>query len=227
MKIYTQTGMSKFFTHACRCKGSIFFKNPKSGIILEKYKKGVSRMLKTAKYAFADSLKKMLETKTLEHITVTDIVQDCGTTRQAFYYHFTDIYSLLEWIYMNEAASLLENHRDVDTWQQGYQLILHWMLNNKQLVVNTFRSISREYLETFMYNWLFPMIYEVVEKLAVGLNVTKENKEFIARFYTLAIIAISLDWVRTGMKEAPEAIVWQVETIMKDNFTRSLEKYAQ
>lgn len=184
-------------------------------------------MLKTAKYAFADSLKKMLEEKTLEHITVTDIVQDCGTTRQAFYYHFSDIYSLLEWIYMNEAASLLKNHHDIDTWQQGYQLILDWIQSNRQLVINTYRSIRREYLETFIYNWLFPMLYDVVEKLAVGLYVKKENKEFIARFYTLSLIAISLDWVRTGMKETSEDIVWQVETVMKDNFARSLEKYAE
>lgn len=187
----------------------------------------MSRMLKTAKYAFADSLKKMLETKTLENITVTHIVQDCGTSRQAFYYHFNDIYSLLEWIYLNEAASLLENNRDIDTWQQGFQLILNWMLNNKSLVVNTYRSISREYLETFTYNWLYPMLVEVVNKLAAYLNVQKNNKEFIARFYTLAFIAISLDWVRTGMKETPETIVWQLEIIMKDNFMHALEKYSE
>jgi probable dihydroxyacetone kinase regulator len=182
-------------------------------------------MLKTAKYAFADSLKKMLETKTLGHITVTDIVQDSGTTRQAFYYHFSDIYSLLEWIYIQEAEALLQNHRDIDTWQQGYRQILDWMQSNKQLVVNTFRSISREYLETFMYNWLFPMLYDVVKKLASDLAVSTENKKFIARFYTLSLIAVSLDWVRTGMKEAPETIAWQVEMIMKDNFARALEKY--
>lgn len=79
----------------------------------------------------------MLETKTLEHITVTDIVQDCGTTRQAFYYHFDDIYSLLEWVYIQETASLLENHRDINTWQQGYRLILNWIYGNKQLVIST------------------------------------------------------------------------------------------
>lgn len=204
----------------------LFFPKLKGDIILAS-RKGGYHMLKTAKYAFADSLKKMLEEKTLEHITVTDIVQDCGTTRQAFYYHFSDIYSLLEWIYMNEAASLLKNHHDIDTWQQGYQLILDWMQSNRQLVINTYRSIRREYLETFIYNWLFPMLYDVVEKLAVGLYVKKENKEFIARFYTLSLIAISLDWVRTGMKETSEDIVWQVETVMKDNFARSLEKYAE
>jgi probable dihydroxyacetone kinase regulator len=187
----------------------------------------MSQMLKTAKYAFADSLKKMLETKTLENITVTNIVQDCGTSRQAFYYHFNDIYNLLEWIYLNEATSLLENNHDFHTWQQGYHLILNWMLNNKPLVVNTYRSISRDYLETFMYNWLFPMLEEVVNKLATGLNVQNENKEFIARFYTLAFIVISLDWVRTGMKETPEAIVWQLEVIVKDNFMHALEKYAE
>lgn len=183
-------------------------------------------MLKTAKYMFADSLKKMLETKTLDHITVTDIAEDCGTTRQAFYYHFSDIYGLLEWIYQQEAVPLLENHRDINTWPQGYRLLLNWMQNNRRLVVNTFRSISREYLETFIYSQLYPMFYAVVDKLAVSLTVQEENKAFIARFYTLSLVAISLDWVRTGMKERPEAIAWQVEGVMKDNFVHALENYS-
>jgi len=37
--------------------------------------------MKTAEYAMAESLKKMLETKTLDHITVTDIAKDCNITR--------------------------------------------------------------------------------------------------------------------------------------------------
>ena len=69
------------------------------------------------------------------------------------------------------------------------------------------------------------MIFEVVETLSTALNVKKENKEFIARFYTLSLVAVSLDWVRTGMKEPPESIVWQVEIIMKDSCMRALEKY--
>ena len=35
--------------------------------------------------------------KPLSKITVTDITEDCGISRMTFYYHFKDIYDLVEW----------------------------------------------------------------------------------------------------------------------------------
>ena len=183
-------------------------------------------MLKNAKEVFAESLKKMLEKKALDHITVKDIVEDCGVSRQAFYYHFTDIYDLVEWIFVEEASAALANNRDIDTWQQGYCRVLQQMRENKNLVINTYRSTSREYLERFMYKVLYQVIYTVVEEQATGLSVDKKHKEFIAHFYSLAVIAMGIDWVRTGMKEDPEDIVDQVATLVKGDFKNVLQKYA-
>lgn len=183
-------------------------------------------MYKNAKEAFAESLKKMLEKKALDHITVKDIVEDCGVSRQAFYYHFKDIYDLVEWIFIEEASAALANNRDIDTWQHGYCQVLVRLRDNKPLVVNAYRSISREYLETFMYNVLFHVIYPVVEEQAEGMNVESRHKEFIAHFYSLAVVAMGLDWVRTGMKEDPEEIAEQVAMLVKGDFKKALKKYA-
>ena len=55
-------------------------------------------MSQTTKRALAQSLKHLMEQKPLEKITVVDISEDCGVNRQTFYYHFQDIYDLIEWI---------------------------------------------------------------------------------------------------------------------------------
>jgi probable dihydroxyacetone kinase regulator len=183
-------------------------------------------MMKTAKYAFAESLKRMLEKTTLNHITVKDIVEDCGVSRQAFYYYFTDIYDLLEWIYIQETNEALADNADINTWQRGYCQILLRLQQNRSLTMNTFLSVRREYLENFMYRVLFDFIYPVVETQAQGMNVAKEHKEFIARFYSLAFNAVALDWIRKGMKEEPEAIVEQIAVLVKGDFQKVLEKYA-
>ena len=184
-------------------------------------------MLKNSKEIFAESLKKMLEKEPLDHVTVKDIVEDCGVSRQAFYYHFKDIYDLVEWIFVEEASAALANNRDIDTWQQGYCHVLMRLRDNKNLVINAYRSISREYLETFMYNALFHVIYPVVEEQAEGMNVENKHKEFIAHFYSLAVVAMGLDWVRTGMKEDPEEIAGQVAMLVKGDFKKALNKYAK
>ena len=53
-------------------------------------------MSEITKKALAASLKKLLEQKTLDKITVVDLAEDCGVNRQTFYYHFQDIYDLVE-----------------------------------------------------------------------------------------------------------------------------------
>ena len=49
------------------------------------------------KQALEESLKKLLLVKPLDKITINDLTNDCGISRMAFYYHFKDIYDLVEW----------------------------------------------------------------------------------------------------------------------------------
>ena len=54
-------------------------------------------MSQVTKRALEASLKKLLLEKPLHKITVSDITEDCGINRMTFYYHFKDIYDLVEW----------------------------------------------------------------------------------------------------------------------------------
>ena len=49
------------------------------------------------KRALEQSLKNLLLQKPLSKITISDIADDCGINRMTFYYHFKDIYDLIEW----------------------------------------------------------------------------------------------------------------------------------
>jgi AcrR family transcriptional regulator len=58
--------------------------------------------------------------KPLDKITVIDIVTDCGVNRQTFYYHFQDIYDLIEWLFLDEASVALAGQKTYETWEQGF-----------------------------------------------------------------------------------------------------------
>ena len=68
-------------------------------------------MSQTTKRALAASLKHLLLQKPLNKITINDIAEDCGISRMTFYYHFKDIYDLVEWSCMEDAARALEGKR--------------------------------------------------------------------------------------------------------------------
>ena len=49
-------------------------------------------MAVNAKSMIADAFIKLSGEKNIDKITVKDIVDECGISRQSFYYHFQDIY---------------------------------------------------------------------------------------------------------------------------------------
>ena len=85
-------------------------------------------MSQVTKRALAASLTKLLSQKPLDKVTVKDIIEDCGVNRQTFYYHFKDIYDLVDWIFLEMASEFLEGKETYDTWQQGFTQILYGVL---------------------------------------------------------------------------------------------------
>lgn len=182
-------------------------------------------MAQTTKKALAASLKRLLKVKTLDKVTVTDIAEDCEVNRQTFYYHFQDIYDLIEWIYTNDADKALDGKKTYDTWQQGFLQIFEYVQENKAFVINTYHSISREHLERFLYNETYHLIMDVVEEQAAGMNVREDDKAFIADIYKFAFVGLMLEWVGKGMKEEPEKIIGRLSLLMEGTITNALERF--
>ncbi|WP_312694009.1 TetR/AcrR family transcriptional regulator [Caproiciproducens sp.] len=182
-------------------------------------------MSQITKMALAASLKKMLATKPLDKITVIDIVEDCGVNRQTFYYHFKDIYDLVEWIYTIEAAKAIGNKRTYDTWQEGFLHIFQYVFENKTFVSNTYHSLSREHLERYLYDETYDLLISVVEEKAAGIPVNQDDKRFIANFYKYAFTGLMLEWIRTGMKEDPSLIIERLSILIHGDIAKTLEKF--
>ena len=81
-------------------------------------------MAQTTKRALEASLKKLLLRKPLNKITINDITEDCGVNRMTFYYHFKDIYDLVDWILVEDATEALEGHQDFETWSDAFRDML-------------------------------------------------------------------------------------------------------
>ena len=80
-------------------------------------------MSNTTKRALEASLKKLLLQKPLDKITIQDLTTDCGISRMAFYYHFKDIYDLVEWSCYEDASKALHGKKTYETWQEGLMQI--------------------------------------------------------------------------------------------------------
>lgn len=179
-------------------------------------------MSNITKRALEASLKNLLLQKPLNKITVADIANDCGINRMTFYYHFKDIYDLIEWSCVEDATKALEGKKTYDTWQEGFLNIFNAVLDNKPFIMNVYRSVSREQIEMYLYKLTYNLLIDVVNEKSVGMAVSDEDKKFIADFYKYAFVGIMLNWIRNDMKEEPKQIVDRLSVLIHGNITRTL-----
>ncbi len=183
-------------------------------------------MSQITKNALAASLKRLLSKKELSKITITNITEECGVNRQTFYYHFKDIYDLLEWIFTNEVIEEIDNEKEED-WQQKFIYIFEYVIKNKEFIKNIYNSGSKEYFLKFVYKQTNLLIINFIEKEYKNKKVKEENKKFIANFYKYGFVGIMEEWIETGMKKNPKEIVSKLNDIIEGDIERALEKLSK
>ena len=65
-------------------------------------------MTQVTKRALEEALKRLLLEKPLSKITIQDLADECGISRMTFYYHFKDIYDLVEWSFVEDANAIFQ-----------------------------------------------------------------------------------------------------------------------
>ena len=182
-------------------------------------------MSQITKRALEQSLKNLLQQKPLSKITISDITEDCGISRMTFYYHFKDIYDLVEWACAEDAARALQNKKTYDTWQQGFVQIFHAVRENKIFMMNVYRCVNREQVEKYLVPLTDQLIMGVITERAAGMTVREADQQFIAQVYSYAFVGIMLDWIRDDMRADPEELVNRLAMVIRGGITQALERF--
>ena len=154
-----------------------------------------------AKHDLAEALCQLLETKTLEKITVKDIVARCGVNRQTFYYHFQDIPSLIEEIVMEEIDTLIAKYPTISSLDECVNLAFRFAIENKKAVLHIYNSINRDIYESYIMK-LCEYVVSTYLDTAFGKNAVSEKDHAIAvRFFKCELFGLTFDWIANGMKE--------------------------
>ncbi len=182
-------------------------------------------MSQVTKRALEQSLKNLLLKKPLTKITINDIAEDCGINRMTFYYHFKDIYDLVEWSCLEDARRALEEKKTHDTWQQGLLQIFEAVRQNKPFILNVYHCVDREQVERYLRPLVDHLILGVIDEQSAAMTVRDEDKAFIAQVYGYIFIGIMLDWIRDGMAEEPEKIVDRLALLIHDSIREALARF--
>ena len=169
----------------------------------------------STKEAFASALKQMMAVKPMNKITVKDLVVICGVNRQTFYYHFDDVYDLLEWVFEEDANRVLPKEIVYDHWREDVLKFFEYLHENRVFALNVYNSNSRLYMLRFLKERLQNCIRGFAEIACEGRNIDRQDFEFVVEFYANGIIGLISQWLDLGMKLPP--------SITKERFIQVLD----
>lgn len=182
-------------------------------------------MSQVTKRALEQSLKNLLLKKPLTKITINDIAEDCGINRMTFYYHFKDIYDLVEWSCLEDARRALEQKKTHDTWQEGLLQIFQAVRDNRPFILNVYRCVHREQVEKYLEPLVDNLVMGVLNEESAGITVREEDKAFITQVYSYILVGLMLDWIKDDMREEPKEIVERLGRLIDGSMEEALRRF--
>jgi len=169
------------------------------------------------KKALAASLRKLMMKKPLSKITVSEIIADCGVNRKTFYYHFSDIYTLLQWMLEQEAIEVVRQFDFMVDYEEAILFVMNYLDENKHILNCAFDSMGREELKRFFYADFIGIMHLIVNALEkrLGLCVKEDFKDFLCAFYVGAVAGMLISWCQNPEERDREKTVEYISLIFR------------
>lgn len=171
------------------------------------------------------SLIEFLRKKPFDKITVKSIVKDCNLNRNTFYYHYKDIYDLLEEIISLELKKITNFDADNDEeWEEKAIRVAETLKENRAVIYNVYNPIDKAYLGSYLFNVLEEIIGEYIRKQSKGYVISQEDFELITRFFSHGLLGMMLEWFEHGLGEDPDCNIRRLGMLLNGSIKNVLEK---
>lgn len=150
--------------------------------------------------AIKKSFLKLLNEKPFNKITVKDIVVDCGINRNSFYYHFTDIPSLLEEILLDQTGELVQSQAEAGSIYECLITAIDFAIQNKTAVLHIYNSANREMFEQYLNRVSERAVTDYIDTVSQNYKINKEDRSVLIMYYKCQLVGFVIDWLGNGMK---------------------------
>lgn len=145
------------------------------------------------KNTISETLFELSGHKSIEKITVTDIVEKCNITRQAFYYHFQDIQDVIEWSLRQRMGRLLEQCLQVGSMKETLRLFVSCATEQPDFIRSILHSPRREYAERLFFDTVKTFMRQLIERKELFQDMRVSDMETALSFYSYAIGGLLLE----------------------------------
>lgn len=159
------------------------------------------------KRRLAMALKELLQEKPLKKITIQDIVERSHMTRQSFYYHFQDIYEVLELLCQYELMDRLafKEEESFAEWLEHLVILAEenrWLYRKLLLELDWGRLSAR--LKPMMECQVRRILKEILPE--EGMEGVEESRELLVDFLTSSMITYLFQYVSAKKRSEKQTL---------------------
>ena len=160
------------------------------------------------KYKLAEAMKECMKTSKVDAITVKQLAEKCGLTRQTFYRNFLDKFDLINWYF---GKILDQSFEHMGRGTSVYDALVRkftYIEQEKQFFAAAFRYDEQNSLREHD----FELILEFYSNLIFQKTGRRPDAEtsFLLEMYCRGSIYMTVKWLLGGMKFPPAQLAKQL-----------------
>ena len=171
------------------------------------------------------TFQEMLAEMPFDKITVSALVKRAGVSPNTFYYHYQDIYALLDDWFQKKVEVFAPPGEPVE-WKSVTKSILRECKAHSKTIYHVFDSLSRDRLERYIFSLTDDAFSRWVHQYAEGYVISEEKLRSIASFCRYAYIGFVMQFFWNRMENDIDECVDRLGALF-ENFLQSAVQSAE
>lgn len=179
----------------------------------------------STKNNIAEGFYKLLNERYFDKITIRDIVDECGVTRNTFYYYFEDVYDIIDDTLNREMKKVILAGRGKRlSLEHLLEPIVKFFTENHSVAVHLFKSSKKDEICLYIEKAIRNAIDHYVGDIPGSDRVSGFDRDIIVDFYSFAVMGLFNQWITTGMQGNPTERMMRAGILFENSMKRAVEK---
>lgn len=170
--------------------------------------------MSNTKIAISNAFIDLSKRKSIDKITVKELVDSCNITRQTFYYHFQDIMDLIEWSLSQKMEEILHKSLQAQSMIEAIRVLISLTEDHPEIVNKLMGSQRREETERLFFVTIRTYMEDMIDKKELFMNVRQSDIKIALDFYSYAIRGILLEIISSRKVRDLDWIAQQIYNLI-------------
>lgn len=173
--------------------------------------------LKT-KELLVESIKKLMKTKPLDKISVSEVAKHCGVSRRAFYYHFGDIYEAIGWACEKDFKYLINQDTKDEPYSEKARRFLNYLIDNHSMFTGIQNSSQSWRIKNMYFRITGDYIFEILKNDPYAENLKEHDLKILADCYSMSVAAVISSCAANEIDALSEFLIELIEKSLIDSY---------